>query len=127
MQDVTIMIPGRMNSREMKRMRAQMGIKSRDMADVKTVILKGEKKDYMISDALVMIVEAQGQKTFQITGNMKEIAKTASSQPASQPALPEEDIKLVMEQASVSRDIAMEALKKADGEPAKAIMDLLQK
>ncbi|MCL5955560.1 MAG: nascent polypeptide-associated complex protein, partial [Candidatus Thermoplasmatota archaeon] len=38
-----------------------------------------------------------------------------------------EDIKLVMEQASVSREKALEALKNADGEPAKAILDLLPK
>ena len=120
------MIPGKMNSREMKRMMAQMGIKSTDMPDVRTVILKGAAKDYMISDAQVMVIEAQGQKTFQIMGNMKEISKTESAA-SSGPAFPEEDIKLVMEQASVVREKAIEALKKADGEPAKAIVDLLQK
>ena len=36
----------------------------------------------------------------------------------------EVDIKLVMEQAKVSREKAIEALKKADGEPAQAIIDL---
>ena len=58
-----------MNSREMRRMMAQMGIKSTEMPDVKTVILKGAAKDYMISEAQVTMIEAQGQKTFQILGS----------------------------------------------------------
>lgn len=120
------MIPGRMNSREMKRMMAQMGIKSTDMPDVKTVILKGATKDYVINDAQVMVIEAQGQKTFQIMGNMKEMPKADSAVPSAT-AFPEDDVKLVMEQAGVTRDVAVESLKKAGGEPAKAIMDLLQK
>lgn len=118
------MIPGRMNSREMKRMMAQMGIKSTEMADVKTVILKGETKDYMITEAQVTQIEAQGQKTFQIMGNLKEVPKSAAEKTETL-NFSEEDIKLVMEQASVSKEKAVEALKKADGEPAKAILDLL--
>lgn len=103
---------------------AQMGIKSTEMADVKTVILKGATKDYMITEAQVTQIEAQGQKTFQIMGNLKEVAKSAEEK-AEIPAYSDEDIKLVMEQASVSREKAVEALKKADGEPARAILDLL--
>ena len=124
-QDVINMMPGKMNSREMKRMMAQMGIKSTDMPDVKTVILKGSTKDYIISDAQVMMIEAQGQKTFQIIGNMKEMQKSETTAPQA-PQFPDEDIKIVMEQAGVTKDAAIDALKKAGGEPAKAIMDLLQ-
>ncbi|MCL4438323.1 MAG: nascent polypeptide-associated complex protein [Candidatus Thermoplasmatota archaeon] len=117
------MIPGRMNSREVKRMMAQMGIKSTEMNDVKTVILKGTDKDYIISDAQVTMIEAQGTKTFQVMGTMKETKKAVSEE-----VLPfsEDDIKLVMEQASVTKDKAIAALKKAAGEPAKAIMDLIE-
>ena len=118
------MIPGKMNSREMRRMMAQMGIKSTEMPDVNTVILKGAAKDYMISEAQVTMIEAQGQKTFQILGNFKEVPRTGEITEALK--FTEEDIKLVMEQASVSREKATEALRKSDGEPAKAIMDLLQ-
>ena len=122
------MLPGRMNSREVKRMMAQMGIKSTEMSDVKTVIFKGATKDYMITDAQVTMVEAQGQKTFQVMGTFKEVAKSAGETKAvAAPSYNEEDIKLVMEQASVSREKALEALKNADGEPAKAILDLLPK
>ena len=120
------MIPGRMNSREMKRMMAQMGIKSTDFPDVRTVIMKGAAKDYMITEAQVTMIEAQGQKTFQIMGNFKEVPKSKEEQ-AEVLNFNEEDIKLVMEQASVSREKAVQALKNSDGEPAKAILDLLPK
>ncbi|MEM0158501.1 MAG: nascent polypeptide-associated complex protein [Thermoplasmataceae archaeon] len=120
------MIPGRMNNREIKRMMAQMGIKSTEFPDVTTVLLKGKEKDYIITEAQVVMIEAQGQKSFQITGNFKEAPRGAQPQAQQEQRLNEEDIKLVMEQASVSRDKAIEALKKADGEPAKAILSLME-
>jgi nascent polypeptide-associated complex subunit alpha len=121
------MIPGKMNSREMKRMMAQMGIKSTEMSDVKTVIFKGADRDYMVSDAQVMMIEAQGQKTFQVMGTFKEVPK--GSQEKEEPVSPynEEDITLVMEGAGVSKEKAIEALKAADGEPAQAILNLTSK
>ncbi|AKA48073.1 nascent polypeptide-associated complex protein [uncultured archaeon] len=119
------MIPGRMNNREMKRMMAQMGIKSSEMPDVKTVIFQGETKDYMITDAQVTMVEAQGQKTFQVVGTFKEIPKSAKpGQQAEAPKYSDDDISLVMEGAHVDRNKAIEALDKAQGEPAQAIIDL---
>ena len=117
------MIPGRMNSREVKRMMAQMGIKSTEMPDVRTVILKGKDRDYVISEAQVTMIEAQGTKTFQIMGTVKE---TKNASPEETLPFSEEDVKLVMDQASVTREKAVSALKKADGEPAKAIMDLME-
>lgn len=117
------MIPGRMNSREVKRMMAQMGIKSTEFPDVKEVIMKGSTKDYVISDAQVTMIEAKGQKTFQIIGEFKEVPK---SQAEKEKAIEynEDDIKLVMEGANATREKAIEALKNAQGEPAQAILDL---
>ncbi len=118
------MIPGRSN-REMKRMMAQMGIKSSEMPDVKTVIFQGDTKDYMITDAQVTMIEAQGQKTFQVLGTFKEVPKAAGSKPqAEAPKYSEDDISLVMEGAHVDRNKAIEALDRAQGEPAQAIVDL---
>lgn len=118
------MIPGRSN-REVKRMMAQMGIKSTEMPDVKTVILQGDTKDYLITDAQVTMIVAQGQKTFQVLGNFKEVPKAAGSAPqAATPKYSEDDIALVMEGANVDRGKAIEALDRAEGEPAQAIVDL---
>ena len=110
-----------MNPREIKRMMSQMGIKSTEMPDVKEVILKGKDKDYLIENATVTMVEAQGQKTFQVVGTMKEKAKEEKME-----LYDEEDVKLVMDQANVSREKAIEALKNTGGEPAQAIINLGQ-
>ncbi len=108
-----------MNPRDVRRMMNQMGIKSTEMPDVKEVIFKGKDKDYVIENASVTMIEAQGQKTFQVMGTFKEKPKTQQVE-----EFDEEDIKLVMDQCNVPREKAKEALKKAGGEPAQAILDL---
>ena len=121
------MMPGKMNSREMRRMMSQMGIKSTEMADVKRIVMEGEAKNYVIDNPEVVMIEAQGQKSLQIVGNIREVAKTqAAKKPSTEVTFPKEDIDLVMSQANVTREKAVEALKKASGEPAQAIIDLSQ-
>jgi nascent polypeptide-associated complex subunit alpha len=122
------MIPGKFNSREVKRMMAQMGIKSNEMTDVKKVILYGDTKNYVIENAAVTMIEAQGQKSFQIVGNMKEVPKDAKEVKQEEDSpYNAEDIKLVMDQTGVGKEKAIEALKGAGGEPAQAILNLLNK
>ncbi len=121
------MIPGKMNSREMRRMMAQMGIKATDMTDVTRVTFHGQTKDYIVTNAQVTMIEAQGEKSFQVVGQMKEVAKSSQPQQKAAPTFPEDDIKLVADQTGVSREKAIEALKKADGEVAQAIIDLTEK
>ncbi len=124
------MIPGKFNSREVKRMMAQMGIKSNEMTDVRKVVLYADTKNYVIENAAVTMIEAQGQKSFQITGNIKEVPKDAGETKEIKEEVPPynaEDIKLVMDQTGVGKEEAIEALKGADGEPAQAILNLLNK
>ncbi len=122
-----MMMPGKMNSREMRRMMSQMGIKSTEMTDVKRIVMEGEAKNYIIDNPEVVMIEAQGQKSLQIVGNIREVAKAqAAKKAATEPSFPKEDIDLVMSQANVTREKAVEALKKASGEPAQAIIDLSQ-
>ncbi len=120
------MIPGKMNSREMRRMMQQMGIKSTEMTDVKRVVMEAGAKKYIIENPQVVAIEAQGQKSFQITGNFKEVqSKSEPVNNAPREEFPETDIKLVMEQAGCSREKAVQALKDSEGEPADAIMKLI--
>jgi nascent polypeptide-associated complex subunit alpha len=122
-----MMMPGKMNSREMRRMMSQMGIKSTEMTDVKRIVMEGEVKNYIIDNPEVVMIEAQGQKSLQIVGNIREVAKAQTvKKAATEPSFPKEDIDLVMSQANVTREKAVEALKKASGEPAQAIIDLSQ-
>ncbi|MHB8360250.1 MAG: nascent polypeptide-associated complex protein [Thermoplasmataceae archaeon] len=122
------MMPGKMNSREMRRMMSQMGIKSTEMNDVKRVIMEGELKNYIIENPQVVLIEGQGQKSLQIVGNIKEVQKAQNTVKKAEttPSFPNEDIELVMSQANVTKEKAIEALKKASGEPAQAIIDLSQ-
>ncbi len=116
------MMPGKFNSREMRRMMAQMGIKATELTDVKRVIMEGDLKDYIIEMPQVTRIDAQGEMSLQITGKLKEVPKKSST--PKEPSFPEEDVALVMEQAGVTREKALDALKKSGGEPATAIIDL---
>ncbi len=119
------MIPGKMNSREVKRMMQQMGIKQVEYPDVKRVVMEAGEKNYIIENPQVVAIEAQGQKSFQITGTLKEVIGKKKEVAKEGTEFPEDDIKLVMEQAAVSREKAIEALKNAEGQPADAIMNLM--
>ncbi|RLG20011.1 nascent polypeptide-associated complex protein [Candidatus Micrarchaeota archaeon] len=105
------MMPG-MNPKQMKKLMDQMGIKSTEM-DAKRVVIEREGESIVIEPAQVVAVEMQGVRTFQISGTER-----------TEQALSEDDVKMVAEQADVDENAAREALKKADGDIAQAIMEL---
>jgi nascent polypeptide-associated complex subunit alpha len=124
------MMPGMrgMNPRQVKQAMRKLGIKTEDMTDVTEVVIKTPTKHYVIKDAAVTMMEVQGQKTFQIVGEPEIVAATAevaAPKAPEAPKIPEEDIKIVMEQAGVPREKAIEALKATDGQPAEAIIKLM--
>ena len=108
------MFPGNFNPGQMKKMMAQMGIKSEDLKASKVVIYC-EDKTIVIESPSVTAIEMQGQKSFQIAGNVKEEAKAEDKQ---------DDVLLVMQQAGVTREVAEKALKESNGDIAEAIMKL---
>ncbi len=98
----------------MERMMKKMGLNMEEIGDVKKVVIHTDTKEIIILDPSVTIMNVQGEKTYQIQGRTTEkILKVE---------LPEEDVQLVMEQASISREQAIKALEEADGEPAEAII-----
>ncbi len=120
------MIPGKMNSREVKRMMQQMGIKSTEYPDVKRVVMEAGNKRYIIENPEVTAITAQGQTSFQIVGKIKEeIAQNTTAGKPSIQEFPEDDIKLVMEQSGANREQAVSALKETNGQPADAILKLI--
>jgi len=94
----------------------QLGINIKDIEGVEEVIIRTKDKEYIFRDVEVTVMEAQGQKTYQIIGN-PEIKNRG---------LPEEDIKLVMEKTGKSREEAEKALKESNGDIAEAIMKLME-
>ncbi|ADP78065.1 Nascent polypeptide associated complex NAC [Methanothermus fervidus DSM 2088] len=112
------MIPG-MDPRQLRRMQKvmkQMGMKMEELKGVNEVIIKMNDKELVIKNPSVTLMDLMGQKTYQVTGKVEE-RKVEEK-------IPEEDIKLVMEQTGVSRDEAEKALKESNGDIAEAIMRL---
>jgi nascent polypeptide-associated complex subunit alpha len=114
------MIPGMggrgMNPKKLKQMMKQMGINVDEIPDVEQVIIRTPDKEIIFNDANVTIMNAQGVDTYQIVGTPEEKARET--------VIPEDDIRLVMEQAGVPEDEAKQALKDANGDLAEAIMTL---
>jgi nascent polypeptide-associated complex subunit alpha len=104
-----------MNPAKMKQMMKQMGINTNELNDVEEVIIKTAESD-IIKNANVTIMTVQGSDTYQIVGDAREVPK--------QLEIPEDDIKLVMEQTGVSEEEAQEALKNSNGDLAEAIVAL---
>ncbi|WP_461463458.1 nascent polypeptide-associated complex protein [Methanobrevibacter sp.] len=116
------MIPG-MNPKQMKQMERQMkkmGMKMDDVEGVEEVIIRCRDKDIVISPAEVNIMNVMGSETYQITGNAREVEREVVLE------INEEDIELVSNQAGVSKEVAEDALKEANGDLAEAIMKLNQ-
>lgn len=93
----------------------KMGIKQEEI-DAIEVIIRTPDKDLVITEPSVSKVNMMGNESFQISGNVQEREREAE--------ISEEDIKTVMEQANVGKEEAEKAIKEADGDLAKAIMEL---
>ncbi len=130
------MIPGGpRNQRQMELMMRRMGMKTEPIDDVQEVIVRTRTKEHVFSQPEVTILTVQGVRTYQVVGQPEIRARGSGPSPTGSPAAstappaptgpPEEDIQLVMDQAQVSREEAIEALFRAHGAPAEAIMQLL--
>ena len=104
---------GKINPKQMQAMMKQFGIKSEPL-DVKKVVFELEDKKLVIDAPNVTAIDMQGQKTYQVLGEAREEAK----------GVPEEDVKMVAEQAKVSEDQARAELEKTEGDIAQAIANL---
>ncbi len=111
------MFPG-MNPRAMKQAMKRMGIKQEEIDDAEQVIIKCSGREIVIDNPQVSRVNMMGQDTFQVVGEISE------RQADSTPDISEEDVKTVMDQCNVSMDEARKAIEDAEGDLAKAIMDL---
>ncbi|MBW2999062.1 nascent polypeptide-associated complex protein [Candidatus Woesearchaeota archaeon] len=110
------MFPG-MNPRKMQQAMKRMGIQQQEI-DATEVIIKCPDKEIVITEPQVSKVNMMGQETIQVVGSIHERAISEEAE------VSEDDIKTVMEQASVDREKAEEALKEAKGDIAAAIMAL---
>lgn len=125
---------GGLDPRKMKKMMKQFGINIEEIDDVKEVIIKTKSKDYVFNTPSVTIMTTQGEKTFQITGKPEileraageTLGELASTTEPVEPTIPTDDVKLVMDQTGVSEEEARQALEECNGNPAEAIIKLME-
>jgi nascent polypeptide-associated complex subunit alpha len=112
------MMPGNINPKKMKQMMKQLGMQVEQIDDVQKIVITTPKGSYIFDSAEVSAMTMQGQTTFQVIGTPRF--------EESAPVIPEDDVKMVAEQAGVSLDKAREALIKSRGDIADAILSLTQ-
>ena len=127
------MIPGRgQNPRQVEAMMRRLGMSTETVPGVEEVIVRTKTQEHVFRTPEVTILTVQGVRTYQVVGTPETRPRSAGPPAPGGPGSsyapagpPEEDVNLVMEQANVSREEALEALLQAKGEPAEAIMRLL--
>lgn len=102
---------GGIDPKQMSAMMKKMGIKT-DEIEASEVVIKGPKT-IVIRNPRVTMMDVQGQKTFQIMGEITE---------SESPTFTEEDAELVASQTGKSKEEAKDALKKTGGDIAEAIV-----
>jgi len=116
-------------------MMRRLGLTTEPLANVEEVIVRTRDQEHVFRSPEVTIMTVKGVRTYQIVGTAEVRGRTAgtgggAAAPAAPPppsGPPEDDIALVMEQAGVERDEAIEALNSVNGAPAEAILALLSR
>jgi len=111
------MLPG-MNPRQMQQAMKKLGMKQEDIEAI-AVIIRTKEEDIIIRNPSVQKVNMMGQESYQISG--EEEHRLLEEE---EPEISEDDVKTVMEQSGVSKEKAMDALKKNKGDLAAAILAL---
>ncbi len=128
------MIPGGpKNPRQLELMMRRLGMSTESVPGVEEVVLRTRQQEYVFRAPEVTILTVQGTRTYQVVGTPEVRPRSAApassagvaAAPATQAGPPEEDVQLVMEQANVSREEAIEALAATHGAPAEAILRIL--
>jgi nascent polypeptide-associated complex subunit alpha len=117
-----------MSPKKMKGMLKNMGINIEELENVIEVVVRLPDREIVISNASVAIMDAHGQRSYQISGDESERSLSGAPQ-ASEQALeiPDSDVELVAAQTGAGPDQARAALLEAGGDLAAAIMKLSAK
>jgi nascent polypeptide-associated complex subunit alpha len=105
-------------NREMRRMLDKMGLEMKDLGNIEEVIIKTETKELYLIKPQVVEMKGKDSTIFQV------VATDIEEKQREVPSLREEDIILVMQQANVTRERAIQALIDAKGDMAQAILNL---
>ena len=124
---------GRMNPRMMKKLQKQLK-QSTEEIDATEVIIRTPEKELYFDAPAVPAMDMMGQKSYQVVGEPQERPLGSGSAAAGDGGagngdtaeIPAEDVVLVATQAGVSENMALEALRECNGEPAEAIIQLME-
>jgi len=105
---------GGVNPAQMKGMMKKMGISQVELP-VRRVVFEMEDGNLIVENPNVMKIKMQGQESFQVTGKAVEESLESFS---------DEDVEMVVSQSGKSEEIVREALEKAGGDIAEAIVGL---
>jgi nascent polypeptide-associated complex subunit alpha len=114
---------GGIDPKKIQSMMKQMGIAQVAIDASKVIIEKSEGGRIIINNPQVMKVKMQGQENFQISGEISE----ENEEEENEDEKLEEDIKSIVEQTGVSKEIAAIELEKNDGDIAETIIALTEK
>jgi nascent polypeptide-associated complex subunit alpha len=116
----------------MELMMRRLGMTSEPLPGVEEVVIRTRALEHVFQAPEVTILTVQGVRTYQVVGTPETRPRSAAAAAPSGEAAaaeprgpPEEDVHLVMEQANVSREEAVEALDATHGAPAEAILRIL--
>jgi len=104
-----------MNPRQMQQMMKKMGIAQQEI-DATQVIIRTPTKTIYIDSPQVSRVNAMGQVTFQVVGEERTEENVAEL------TINEDDVQTVVSQTGCTPDVARDAIVKANGDLAAAIL-----
>ena len=105
-------------NREMRRMLDKMGLNMQELENIEEVVIKTGTKEIFLIKTQVIEMKGKDSTIFQIiAGDIEEKEREV-------PTFKEEDIILVMQQTSSSREKAIMALTDTKGDIAQAILNL---
>jgi nascent polypeptide-associated complex subunit alpha len=102
----------------MRRMLDKMGLEMREMGEIEEVVIRTETKELYLVKPQVVEMKGKDSTIFQV------VATDIEERQKEIPSFKEEDVVLVMQQASVSKDRAIQALSDSKGDLAQAIINL---
>ena len=105
---------GGFDPKKMQALMKQMGIKQEEIDSLRVIIEKTDNSKIVINNPSVLKINMQGQESWQITGDAKEIEGERFSQ---------EDIKTIIDRTGCTKTEAQKALEET-GDIAEAIIKL---
>lgn len=101
-----------MDPKQMEKLMRQMGIKSKNL-EAKRVVIELEEGNLIVEQPQVTEINMQGQTSFQVAGTVTKEEK-----------IKEDDVNLIIEKTSCTKEQAIAALQESKGDIAEAILKL---